>query len=172
LKTNEEIAKTAVDKLSSPPSRKALLELIRWLDIQCAPASAESLPPQILARAVFAVGNEFVKKGLFARNHSMMQAVAQYILEPTEEQYDRYFTAATNSYPYGSGDGCYAIEELGYEGCEPGSGCASGAGSLASMAIEIGEEDTLEIIARELLPWLQNNMDGTKRHGGSAAREA
>jgi hypothetical protein len=153
------LKQTALEKLSSPPSRESLLDWINWLDLECARASLESLQQQILARSIVAVGYEFVERQIFPINHPTIKAAEAYILEPTEDHFDSYFAAATDSYPFGSGDGCYAIDELGYSRCEPGSGCVSGAGSLASFAAVLGADVVMQVIAKELIPWLQGEID-------------
>jgi hypothetical protein len=109
-----------------------------------------------------AAGYELVKKQNFPATHPVVKtikAAEAYLLEPSEALFDHYFMAATASYPFGSGEGCYAVGELGYPGCEPGSGCISGAGSLYSMAAELGAIVVMQSIARELIPWLQDEID-------------
>lgn len=148
----------AVEKLSLPPSATVLLEFIRWLDLECAGAACTSLQEQILVRAVVATGHALVQQRAFPPGHPVFKTVAAaeaYLLDPTEERFEGYFEAATASYPFGSGEGCYAVSEIGRSGCEPGSGCVSGAGSLYSVAQEIGIEAALQSLAQELIPWLR-----------------
>jgi hypothetical protein len=152
----------ALEKLAAPASKDALLDLIRWLDLECAGAAPESLPQQILTRAIVAAGFALAQKRNFPATAPAMRtidAAAQYCLAPTEHYFDCYFEAATASYPFGAGDGCYAIDELGYASCEPGSGCRSGAGSLYQMALDLSVDAVWQALTLELIPWLQGGVD-------------
>ena len=166
-----DIKQIAIEKLSSAPSQELLFELIRWLDLLCSEESLDSLPMQILTRSVIAAGKGLVKKRAYPRNHPVvktLQAAEAYSLLPTKVAFDRYFYAATNSYPFGTGEGCYAVKELGYAGCELGSGCKSGAGTLDQIAYEVGAEEVMQLIAEEVVPWLKGEGDPTAEHSGSA----
>ncbi|NBD36857.1 MAG: hypothetical protein GVY30_12785 [Chloroflexi bacterium] len=114
---------------------------------------------QILARAIIAAGYGLMEKRFLPTVQVTIEAAEAYVLAPTDEHFERYVIAATNSYPFGSGEGCYAIAELGYEGCALGSGCGSGAGSLGSFAAELGDAVVMELIAAELIPWLREEGD-------------
>lgn len=152
----------ALERLSPLPSKESLLDFIHWLDLECAQAAPESLQQQILTRSIIAAGYALAEKQGFPNDHPVVrtiQAAEAYCLAPTEDRFDRYFEAATASYPFGSGEGCYVIDELGYAGCEPGSGCVSGAGSLYQVAAELGVEVVRQAIAQELIPWLQGEDD-------------
>jgi hypothetical protein len=149
----------ALEKLLSPPCEESLLNWINWLDLESAMASPESVQVQILTRSVVATGYELVKKQNFPATHPVVKTIKAaevYILEPSQDLFDNYFMAASDSYPFGSGEGCYAVDELGYPGCEPGSGCMSGAGSLYNMAGVLGPAIVMQSIARELIPWLSS----------------
>lgn len=139
-----------------------MLDLISWLDRECAEAPPASLPQQLLARSILAAGYKLIEQQNFAPNHPVretIQAAEQYVMKPTEDNFSRYVQAATDSYPFGSGDGCLAVAELGYRGCEVGSGCRSGSGSLNSLAAQLGDEVVMQAIATELIPWLQGEGD-------------
>jgi hypothetical protein len=73
-------------------------------------------------------------------------AADAYLEHPSEETYMAYVAAATRSYPYGAGDGCYRID--GAENCGPGSGCRSGAGTLDRIAAVVGARAVREAIRR------------------------
>lgn len=147
----------AIELLSVPPSKDALLTLISWLDLACSQASSTSLPQQILARAMVAVGYQLYKTLGYKTLAQTIEAAEQFALEPTIGNFDQYQNAATNSYPFGAGDGCYAIPETGYHGCDRGSGCRSGSGAL--YLAEIDKIVTMEIIQNALLPWLLGETD-------------
>jgi hypothetical protein len=147
-----------IEKLLAPPSKESLLDFISWLDLECAGTGVETFPWQILTRSIVAAGHELVKKQQFAPGHPVvatLRAAEAFCLTPGPDPFALYFKAATASYPFGSGEGCYAIKECGYEGCQPGSGCPSGAGSLYFIASAVGVEVAWQAIATELIPWLQ-----------------
>lgn len=147
----------AIELLSATPSKEALLALISWLDLACAAAPLTSLPRQILARAFVAVGYVLYEKFGYETIAQTIQAAEGFALAPTLDNFVVYQNAATNSYPFGPGDGCYAIAATGYAGCEVGSGCRSGSGCLS--IVELGEIVVMETIAKELLPWLHGKDD-------------
>ncbi len=151
----------AIEFLSATPSKEALLNLISWLDLECSSAPCTSFPQQILARAVVACGYRLLEQHAFSTIALTIQAAEQFVCEPTEAHFAIYQNAATNSYPFGPGDGCFALPETGYSGCEPGSGCRSGAGCLALS--DLDESVVLEVIAKDLLPWLDREHDPSER---------
>ncbi|MCB0009865.1 MAG: hypothetical protein KDE04_25545, partial [Anaerolineales bacterium] len=145
------------DLLSAGPTRASLFKLVSRLDLACSSAPPDTPPPQILARAIVAVGQTLYEKLGYATIANTLQAAEWYVLEPTAENFATYQRAATNSYPFGSGDGCYAVAETGYTDCQPGSGCSSGAGSLCLIGMD--ETAVLALLRKELLPWLQGESD-------------
>ncbi len=87
-----------------------------------------------------------------------IKAAENYALNPTEQNWDLLFHCATRSYPFGPGDGCLSIPELeNGVTCRPGSGCISGAGSLASLGLD--DAGAFATIAAELLPWIDGTDD-------------
>lgn len=86
-----------------------------------------------------------------------IQGAEQFALAPTTGNFAAYQSAATNSYPFGPGNGCYALAATGYAGCELGSGCRSGSGCL--YLVELGELVVMATIAKDLLPWLEGKDD-------------
>ncbi|MFN8445839.1 MAG: hypothetical protein U0175_33925 [Caldilineaceae bacterium] len=147
----------AIELISASPSKESLLRLISWLDTECFGSPLVSLPRQILARAVIAIGYRLIDKLGLPTIKATTEAAEFFALEPTPESFDVYLRAATNSYPFGAGDGCYAIHEIGFAGCEPGSGCSSGSGCLYSSGLE--NDFVMQCIAGELIPWLENRED-------------
>ena len=147
----------AIEVISAPPSKQSLLQLISWLDIECLVEPPVSLPHQILARAVVAIGYRLINKLGLPTIKATTEAAEIFALEPTIGNFNAYQSAATNSYPFGSGDGCYAIPETGYPECEPGSGCRSGSGSLGLSGLE--ESFVMQCVSSDLLPWLEGKPD-------------
>jgi hypothetical protein len=143
--------------LSAEPSERALIQLISWLDLACAAEPVPALPHQLLARAVAAVGSVLHVQHPYQTIADTMRAAAQFALDPTPENHTRYQSAATGSYPFGPGDGCYSLAQTGYAGCELGSGCRSGSGCL--YIHELGATVVLQAIAEQLLPWLLGEGD-------------
>ncbi|MCE7987549.1 MAG: hypothetical protein DYG89_40820 [Caldilinea sp. CFX5] len=130
-----------------------MLALISWLDLEYTNGSRVSFAQQLLARAVVAVGYRLYEKDNARTIALTIAAAERFALAPTAENFASYQAAATNSYPFGAGDGCYAIAETGYPGCEVGSGCRSGSGCLYLSGMD--EIFVIEAIRKELLPWLQ-----------------
>ena len=158
----QKIKQTALQKLSAPPSQAALYELISWLDTICTDDDPAGLEYQLLSRAMLAMGVELLCVLPFTAQPNVRATIDMletYILEPCERTYDGYTAAATNSYPFGAGDGCFAVPALGFTGCERGSGCRSGAGSLASLPPELEAGVVFGRIATELIPWLTDESD-------------
>jgi hypothetical protein len=88
-----------------------------------------------LTRAVARAGHLLVAHQRFGPEHPVVATVTAaevYLGHPSEETYVAYVAAATRSYPYGAGDGCYRVDGAG--NCGPGSGCRSGAGTLDQIA--------------------------------------
>lgn len=141
------------------PPRELILELVRWLDVRIA-AEPDSLERELLVRAFLAAGALLPPMPTLAET---LEAARAFLVEPTEARYDALTTAATNSYPFGPGDGCFAIRELGRVGCEPGSGCRSGAGCLASIAETVGYDRTADAIRSALRTWLDGKQGRRKR---------
>ena len=155
-----ETKSTLQEILTTPPSRASLLRFISYLDQECiASEDVASLPNQILARAVVALGYKLIDtQGAIETIIETIKAGENYALHPTEKNWDLLFHCATRSYPFGPGDGCLSIPELENGAtCQPGSGCISGAGSLASLGLDDGEAFTT--IAAELLPWINGTDD-------------
>ncbi|NOU26754.1 MAG: hypothetical protein HOO96_02515 [Polyangiaceae bacterium] len=156
---------------SSAPER-ALRGLVGWLD-DTVGAGLVSVRMQVLVRCTVAAGLVLVRYHGWDGPHPVaitLAAAEAYARLPSEAAHDAYFAAATNSYPYGAGDGCYGMAGAG---CAPGSGCRTGAGTLMCVAHEVGEAAVLEAIGRELMPWLEGADDlvlARYRAGGQKVR--
>jgi hypothetical protein len=141
-------------------ARDALRDLVRWLDrtVGWEPASVRR---QALTRAIAAAGRVLVAHSGFSAGHPVVATVAAadaYVRHLTEETADAYFAAATRSYPYGAGEGCYALR--GGDDCEPDSGCRTGAGSLYQVAVAVGASAVIAAIKRELGPDVPGSNGG------------
>lgn len=132
-----------------------LRSLVHQLDLPEDPPPA-SLPALTLARAVAALGPLLIEQLGLAEGHPVRRTLAAclaFIAAPNEPTWQSYFDAATSSYPFGSGDGCYCLLPSERHG-ERGGGCISGAGTLMSVAHEVGMEAAVAELRRVLLPWL------------------
>jgi hypothetical protein len=144
-----------------------LRDLVVMLDRAVARESGHGVAAQALARAVAAVGRPLLAHrvdGLASGRISATLAAADaYARDPGDTTELDLFGCATDSYPYGPGEGHYGITER--EGCEPGSGCPSGAGTLLFAARETGFAVAVQALAAELEPWLR----ASPPDGGSTA---
>ena len=71
-----------------------------------------------------------------------------------------FAAAVTDSYPFGPGDGCFGMAKTGYAGCELGSGCRSGSGSIAYVAEQVRYELVTRRVREEVEAWLHAKLDG------------
>jgi hypothetical protein len=142
---------------SSLAPRALLLALVRLIDLAVVAAQGErSFADIALARAVSAAGRA---SQTAAPIDGVLEAAEAFALDPTEATHTAYQAAATSAYPFGPGDGCLAVPELGEEGCGPGSGCVSGAGTLIQIAEVDGDERVAQAIVTELVAWLHGTAD-------------
>jgi hypothetical protein len=147
------------------PPRVRVLALVETLDhaVLDAPQGGldHGIAAQILARAVAAVGRPLLAHAPAPTIAATIAAAEAYADDPGDETWRAYFACATDSYPYGAGEGHYGIEA----GCEPGSGCVTGAGTLVSVAAMVGFDAVVDALAAELTPWLRTHpaRDG-QRH--------
>jgi len=163
MNENESLKKEAINLLSSNPTKETLMKLITWIDLKCVDLPLESLPRQILARSVIAAGLAIETTNHGDRLKTTIDTACDFALSPTYENLALFVGASTNSYPFGPGDGCHSVSETGFEGCEVGSGCRSGAGTLNQVAYKIGSESLMKVIAEDLLPWLNGEYDVVAR---------
>ena len=159
---NYSFEETAIvlEKIGAPASRQSLLSFISWLDNECiATEVLTSLPYQILARSIVAVGyKKILHEGTKETILKTIKSGENYAMNPTEQQWDQFFDCATMSFPFGPGEGCYSIPELkNGPSCNPGSGCISGAGSLACLGLN--EVEVMTTLAEELIPWIMGKND-------------
>ncbi|GIJ46629.1 hypothetical protein Val02_35150 [Virgisporangium aliadipatigenens] len=118
------------------PARHGLRRLIFWFDTVDHEWAARAL-----TRAVARAGRLLLARPEFGPEHPVAVTVAAaeaYLSHPSERNRLRYFAAATRSYPYGAGEGCYRVE--GAADCGPGSGCRTGAGTLERIADVVGAD--------------------------------
>jgi len=161
-----DIKEIAIQKLSSDFKDNSLLDFVRWLDIEYSKekqAMDQSLVNHIITRSIISFGycvNEYkaltVKQ--FENIQKTIKAASAHVLFPNENNLNFYFAEATNSFPFGAGEGCYSVEAPGAEDpCGIGTGCRSGAGSL--LASELDAELIFAYIQRDLIPWLKDEFD-------------
>ena len=132
-----------------------LLRVVTWLDTSAGPPRTAF---QNVAWAwLFATALELLHQVMRGRGdenpriEQTMTAARLFAVDPTEDNYDELFWAATDSYPFGPGDGCLAVPETSADNCERGSGCSSGSGSLYYIAQEVGA-GALRAVLRDEVP--------------------
>ncbi|MCB9566098.1 MAG: hypothetical protein H6710_02585 [Myxococcales bacterium] len=139
------------------PAPELLLQLVRDLDLawRAGDSATHRFIDEALARMLVAGAPLFLAAYPRARERASatLQAAEQFIAEPSDENHAAFFRAATDSYPFGPGDGCFAVPELGSHGT-PGAGCAGGVGSIAYLAPASESARLLAALRRELGPWL------------------
>ena len=122
-----ELRQECLERLSG----ESLLPFIEWWDLFFLEhrGSCETLLREGIVRMTLALGEVVaVKPG--SPVERTLSAAAAYLVEPGEQSWSEFVKTSTNSYPFGPGDGCFGIEELGHGSCGPGSGCRSGIGFL------------------------------------------
>jgi hypothetical protein len=100
-----------------------------------------------LTRAVARAGRVLLAHEGFGPRHPVAETVAAaeaFLDRPAEVTRRAYFAAASMSYPFGAGEGCYSLDAAA--GCGPGSGCRSGAGTLDRIAGVVGARAVLAAI--------------------------
>lgn len=161
-----EIIKTTIKKLSINATNEALLDFIQWIDTEYCKASNsknQDIINQIITRAIIGVGHYLVANIKLDSTQSTninktINVASEYVIFPSKRNLDNYFFEATNSYPFGAGEGCYSVKSLvTTEPCGIGTGCRSGAGSLCSFGLE--NKIVFSIIKKNLIPWLNNDYD-------------
>ena len=133
-------------------SSDSLLPFIEWLDTLYAISYSdhEKLLRESLARLTVAAGETpTVEPG--SRVERTLLAASHFLAEPTSGNWRSFFNAATNSYPFGPGEGCYGVQELNHGACGVGSGCRSGVGFLYFCSSE--RLKTLEAVRGAFRDW-------------------
>lgn len=135
--------------------KDSLRDLVIWLDIECLKNDFDHFSYQAMARGFVALGYELVEQNGYTQHHPVyttLKSAENYVLHPSEENWDIMGGDATMSYPFGPGDGCFSLRDSGVAHGQPGDGCSSGAGSLASVGIN--PERVMELLRDSLIPWL------------------
>ena len=138
------------------PERQ-LRTLVTTIDLAVAREPEHGLAAQALARAVAAVGLPLLARHpdgpQSPRISATLAAAEAYARDPDDRTERALYECATDSYPFGPGEGHYGTTER--DGCEPGSGCRSGAGTLLFAARETGFAEAIDTLTAELSPWLR-----------------
>jgi hypothetical protein len=126
--------------LAGEPAEKALRAFVELVDRTYADGESQcAWATESVTRALVALGGALMDT---YPGHPGIQATleaAQRLLdEPSEANELAYFDAATASYPFGAGEGCYSILPPEEPHDRPGNGCRSGAGSIYWIGQEIG----------------------------------
>ncbi|OQD56850.1 hypothetical protein BM536_006955 [Streptomyces phaeoluteigriseus] len=117
---------------------------------------SHGMAAQTLARAVIALGSPLLQHTNLPQIALTLEAARAYADSPDDKTKQAYLERATHSYPYGPGDGHLGLDD---RGCEPGSGCTSGAGTLRQTANALGGDTALHALAAALSPWLHAHPD-------------
>ncbi|MEM6793068.1 MAG: hypothetical protein AAF725_03755 [Acidobacteriota bacterium] len=153
----KELRRRALEILEMEDAEEGLAELVRWLDLEIyGEGKREELAHQIFMLALIALGDL-----VLGVRHSQARPAIQRTIFAAEECFanpggarlDGLFSEATKTYPFGPGEGCYAIPATGVEGCGPGSGCRTGVGTLACQGIPARQ--IMDHFRKELVPWLE-----------------
>ncbi len=140
--------------------RDAMVALVHRVDLAYH-AARRSEPPDdarvvatwlLIARAVVALRPVVSGAEPHPRLDATRDAAERFLADATAERWSELFRAATASYPFGPGDGCLALDELGGHGA-PGAGGASGVGFVACMLPRDRDEDVHAALQAALLPW-------------------
>lgn len=152
--------------LTNEADKNALRVLVEHLDIiHDEDKRSDGLPQQIITRCVIAMGfcvlDQISLDIVQSQNlKKTIEAGIEYVIYPNASNYDRYFHCATNSFPFGAGEGCHSIRENSAESadsCTVGSGCNSGSGCLIIYGID--NVVIYKAICADLVPWLKENID-------------
>jgi hypothetical protein len=141
-----------------PDPDRWLLGLIQWIDTAfVARVGSRDEEGERWLRAVLACGcvatGPLVAEDLAIQ--ATVEAARRYALAPDHAREVDFMEAATSSYPFGPGDGCLGVDELGGHGA-PGGGCTSGAGFLWEVAswAPTTPAAVRDALVRELSAWL------------------
>ncbi len=145
--------------------RQWLLDLVQQIDLAFLADESDQLDAffdMLLAKATVALGMliQEVDPEATSTIAATTSAARHYVSDPTEENDLQFWDAATNSFPFGPGDGCYGISELGGH-CEAGGGCHSCAGFLWEVGRQRGWKPVRARLIAELEPWLVTTAAAT-----------
>ena len=164
--TDTFIRENALKQLSAPATEEALKGFVEWLDeMHGQESSIDGLPQLLITRSIIAIGyylTDHTSLSLPARQNILktIKAASEYVIYPDANSFEKYFTCATNSYPFGAGEGCYSVKQLVKNEAHPcaiGSGCMSRAGSILLNGID--HTIAFQVIVADLIPWLKNSHD-------------
>ncbi|UJR84863.1 hypothetical protein [Sandaracinus amylolyticus] len=144
-----ELEATLVDGIAP---RERVLAWVRTFDLAVAREPEARIA---LTTAMVAAGRALLEAGVLELDTNVratIDAAERYLEAPGDASWAVYEDAATASYPFGSGEGCFAIAELA-SSCAAGSGCHSGSGALYFVALAIGDERLVDAVRPALASW-------------------
>jgi hypothetical protein len=148
-----------LDDPSTAPAQR-LLDVVRMLDLALVAADAVgddvSWAHQAVARAVIALAPLVPASDPIA---STTAAALDYATAPSSDAWSALVAAATDSYPFGPGDGCLAVDELGGHGVA-GAG-DRGPGFVWSVAQECGVDSVCVLLRDAIATWVEESADAS-----------
>ena len=129
-----ELVQRIRDELASnEPPRDILVELVRMVDTVFVARRGPQAVRRVIAEMVCTLGEALDGGG--GGIGRTTAAARRYLERPEAERWGALYEAATMTYPFGPGEGCLALVELGGHGAR-GAGCASGVGFIASTGLD------------------------------------
>lgn len=149
---------TLIELLEAPePDRKTVLAMVRALDLawRADRPGVRDFIEQAVCRMVIAGAPLYFEAWPRARPaaEETLRAARAFVATPGEDEQDALFRAATNSFPFGPGDGCFAVSDLGTHGT-PGAGCVGGVGCIDCLAPAREAPRLVAAWQAAVLPWL------------------
>jgi hypothetical protein len=142
-----------LDAADTPPTER-VHAVVGVLDLAIVTEPDDPVLEQLLARCVVAVGHPLAGHTRAPTVAATLAAAEAFVRGPGAGTRAHYVACATRSYPYGPGDGCYAVRDRPCP-APPGNGCRSGAGTLAQVAYAVGADVVAGALTADVAPWLR-----------------
>lgn len=131
-----ELVRRVRRQLAAPsPPRDLLVEVVRTVDLAYRAPRGSQAAQRVIAAMVCALGEALADDDGHGGIAMTTAAARRYLEAPSDDSWGALFEAATMTYPFGPGDGCLALDELGGHGAR-GAGCASGVGFIAMTGLD------------------------------------